>query len=264
MVRMRTPVPGREDYFAAWAMTHGGYHPGSGGALVRHWLTLVYLLARPLAAARVPPAAVTAAAAAQPALALPPAAAGGRWPLLAALVVAVAGLLDSLDGAVAVLRCRVSRAGYVLDSVADRVGDVLCLLALWLLGAPGWLAALAGGALGLLEYTRARAGNAGVGEIGVVTVGERPTRLIITVAGLLTAGVLPSLRDPAALVATAATASVAIIGLAQLAVVLRRLLRAPAPPRGTAGAAQPGRVPLPRHRPGHGGPGRGRPVRRGR
>jgi CDP-diacylglycerol--glycerol-3-phosphate 3-phosphatidyltransferase len=193
--------------------------------LVRRWLGLVYAFARPLAAVGTPPAAVTAAAAGLPLLALPPAAAGGRWVLLAAVAVAASGLLDSIDGAVAILRGKVSAAGFVLDSVADRVADGLYLIALWLLGAPGWLAVSAGAATCLLEYTRARAGNAGFGEIGVVTVGERPTRVIITVAGLVAAGVLPAFRHPVAVAAAVATLSVATIGLGQLTVVLRRYLR---------------------------------------
>lgn len=225
MDRVRTPVPGRDSYLQAWSITHGGYDPATGGALVRRWLGLSYRLARPLAAVRTPPLALTAVAALLPALALPLAAAGGRWPLLAAVVVLTSGLLDNLDGAVAILRDRVSASGFVLDSVADRVADALYLVALWLLGAAGWLVVVAGAVTFLLEYTRARAGNAGFGEIGVVTVGERPSRVIIVVAGLLVAGVLPSAREAAALGATAAILAVAAIGLGQLTVVLRRVLR---------------------------------------
>jgi CDP-diacylglycerol--glycerol-3-phosphate 3-phosphatidyltransferase len=218
-------VPGRDSYLQAWSITHGGYDPATGGMLVRRWLGLSYRLARPLAVVGTPPAGLTAVAALLPALALPAAAAGGRWPLLAAAVVLASGLLDNLDGAVAILRDRVSASGFVLDSVADRVADALYLVALWLLGAAGWLVVVAGTVTFLLEYTRARAGNAGFGEIGVVTVGERPSRVIIMVAGLLVAGVLPSLREPAAIVATAAILAVATIGLGQLTVVLRRVLR---------------------------------------
>jgi len=145
--------------------------------------------------------------------------------VLAAAAVAASGLLDSLDGAVALLRGRASAAGFVLDSVADRMADTLCLLGLWLLGAPAPLVVTAGVAVYLLEYTRARAGNAGFGEIGVVTMGERPTRLIVTVAGLLVAGVLPPLREAAALAAAAGLLAVAAGGCGQLTVVLRRVLR---------------------------------------
>jgi phosphatidylglycerophosphate synthase len=222
---VRTPAPGRDEYFRAWAVTHGGYDPAAGGALVRRWLGLTYRLARPFARAGTPPAVLTVASATLPALGLAPAAAGGRWPLLAAFVVVASALLDNLDGAVAILRAKVSATGFVLDSVADRVGDALYLVTLWLLGAPGWLAVAAGGLSVLLEYTRARAGNAGFGEIGVVTVGERPTRVILTVVGLLVAGLLPMARAWAATAATAGVLVAAGIGLGQLTVVLRRVLR---------------------------------------
>ena len=224
MAGVPTPIPGRDAYLAAWARTHGGYDPATGGALVRGWLGFSYRLARPLAAAAVPPSVLTGLAAALPVLAVPAAAAGGHWPLLAVLTVAVSGLLDSLDGAVAILRARVSAAGFVLDSVADRVADGLFLLALWALGAPGWLAVAAGAGVVLLEYTRARAAGAGFGEIGIVTVGERPTRVLVTAAGLLVAGVLPGWRGVAAVLATAGELAVTVIGLGQLTVVLHRLL----------------------------------------
>jgi hypothetical protein len=51
------------------------------------------------------------------------AAAGGRWPLAAVGIVVLAGLLDNLDGAVAILSGRTTRWGYVLDSLADRLSD---------------------------------------------------------------------------------------------------------------------------------------------
>ncbi|WP_238440070.1 hypothetical protein [Frankia sp. AgB1.8] len=60
MRRRRTPVPGRDGYLRAWSVTHGGYDPATGGVLVRRWLGLTYLFARPLAALGTPPAAVTA------------------------------------------------------------------------------------------------------------------------------------------------------------------------------------------------------------
>jgi CDP-diacylglycerol--glycerol-3-phosphate 3-phosphatidyltransferase len=59
----------------------------------------------------------------------------GRWLILAALVVVLSGLLDNLDGAVAVLTGRSTRWGYVLDSTADRVSDLAYVGALLLAGA---------------------------------------------------------------------------------------------------------------------------------
>lgn len=92
-------------------------------------------------------------AAGAPALA---AAGGGWWLAAAAAVVVLSGLLDSLDGAVALLTGRTTRWGHVLDSVADRAGDALFVATLWVAGAPGVLCAASGMLMFLQEYARAR------------------------------------------------------------------------------------------------------------
>jgi CDP-diacylglycerol--glycerol-3-phosphate 3-phosphatidyltransferase len=226
MEGVRTPVPDSHTYLAEWSALHGGYDPAGGAWLVQAWLGLVYRVGRRAAAMGLRPGAVTAAGSASAAVAIVPAWAGGRWPLLAAAVVVASGLLDGLDGAVAIITRRVSAWGYVLDSIADRSCDALYLLALWLVGAPGGLVVAAGGVLALLEYLRARAGNAGFGEIGVVTVGERPTRIIVAAVALVGAGAVPEMAAVAGAAGAAATAGVCTVGLAQLVVVVRRALRA--------------------------------------
>ena len=60
------------------------------------------------------------------------AAPSGRWPLVAVGLVVLAGLLDNLDGAVAILSGRTSRWGFVLDSLADRLSDAAYVVALCL------------------------------------------------------------------------------------------------------------------------------------
>jgi CDP-diacylglycerol--glycerol-3-phosphate 3-phosphatidyltransferase len=215
----------RAAYFRRWAELHGGYDPLAGSRLVRWWLGGLYAVARPIAAAGVAPGAVTTAAVALGYAVVGVATAGPSWAPLAALLVALSGYADGLDGAVAILRDRVSRWGFVVDSVADRATDAAYLLALWVLGAPGGLCCGAAAAVVLLEYGRARAGNAGMGEIGVVTVGERPTRVVVTAAFLLAAGVLRSRADLAVTLGAAATLGVAAVGATQLAVVVRRVLR---------------------------------------
>src|SRR3954451_16881832 len=156
----RSEVPSLETYYDAWSAVHGGYDPRSA-FWPRTWLAMVHVLARPLVRRRVAPDVVTGLGGAATALALPPAAAGGAWPLLAVLVVIVSGLLDNLDGCVAVLTGRTSRWGYVVDSLADRFCDALYVLALCFAGAPARLCVAAGGAVVLLEYGRARAVGAG-------------------------------------------------------------------------------------------------------
>jgi phosphatidylglycerophosphate synthase len=175
-------LPDRVGYFRRWAVLHGGYDP-AGTAFTGRWLALVHRLAAPLARRGVSPTALTGWGLLVSA-AVPLVAAGG-WPFAAIPVLVAAGLLDSLDGAVAVLTDRTTRAGYVLDSTADRLSDAAYVLALWPLGAPGWLVA-AGGALAWLpEYVRARVGAAGMTELAVLTVWERPTRIVLLAAGLL-------------------------------------------------------------------------------
>jgi phosphatidylglycerophosphate synthase len=224
--RPAAPVPDLAGFFDRWSTLHGGYDPG-GSRLVGGWLAGVYRLGRPLAVRGVAPDVITIwglwAAMVVVALVLP----GGRWPLAAVPVVVVSGWLDNLDGCVAVLTDRATRWGMVLDSVVDRLADGAYLLALWRLGAPGPAVAAAGAALGLLEYTRARAGIAGMAEIGVVTVGERPTRIILSAGSLWTAGLFPERAALVAGLGAALTAGVSVLGLGQLIRVVRRNLSRP-------------------------------------
>lgn len=213
----------RDAYFDRWAQLHGGYDPRSS-RLTAAWLTLAHTLARPLAAARVPPDAVTLLGAVVSVVAVYLAWLGDSWVIGAAVVVALSGVVDNLDGAVAVMTGRTSRWGSVLDSLVDRVSDGLYLVALWLVGAPAWLCVLGGALMSLQEYARARAGNAGMSEIGVVTVWERPTRVIVTAMFLLGAGSYVGAAQSWALVGAAVWVVLGVVGLVQLLVVVRRRL----------------------------------------
>jgi phosphatidylglycerophosphate synthase len=215
-------VLSREDYLAAWSRWHGGADTGS--RLVRGWLSAAYALARPLAG--LPPLAATALGLLVAAAAVPAAAAGGPWLIAAGVLVGLSGLLDSLDGALAIGTGRASRRGFVLDSVVDRLSEAAYAAALWVAGAPGWLAVVYGALCWLPDYLRARAGQAGVGETGALSVWERPTRVAMTGFTLGGAGVLAGLVA-ADLVVTAGTAVGAVlgaVGVAQLGISLRRML----------------------------------------
>ncbi len=180
----------QDEYLAAWSEWHGGTDPAAS-RLVRGWLGLAYRLARPVAG--VPPPAATAAGLFAALAAVVPAAAGGRWLLLAGLLVGMSGVLDSLDGALAIATGRASRRGFVLDSAVDRLTEAGYAAALWAAGAPGWLAAVFAAGCWLPDYLRARAGQAGVRETGEISVWERPARVALTGFVLAGAGVLPGL-----------------------------------------------------------------------
>ncbi len=134
-------LPDLAGYLRLWSAGHGGYDPRTS-FWVHGWLRLTYRAALPFARRGVPPDALTAlgvlVCAAVPLLAWP----GAGWPLLAVPVIVASGLVDGVDGAVAVLAGRATRFGAVLDGVADRAGEAGYLLALWLLGAPAWLCVL--------------------------------------------------------------------------------------------------------------------------
>jgi phosphatidylglycerophosphate synthase len=210
-----------EEYLDGWQALHGDYDP-RGNPLVRWWLSLSYAVARPLAVARVSPDLVTLLAVLLAAAALGPAAAGGWWLLLAAAMVVLSGLLDNVDGAVAVLTGRATPWGAVLDAVADRIADLLLLVTLLLAGAPVVACALGGALMFLLEYVRARVAAAGLTDVGVVTVWERPTRVIVTAAFLVAGAVV---GDPWPALGAWAWVGLGAVGLVQLAVVVRRRLR---------------------------------------
>jgi len=221
--RPPAPVPGFDGYLARWGPLHGGYDPRGNRPLLV-WLRLSYAVARPLAVRGVQADVLTLGGMVAALAVAVVAGAGGRWPVLAAWVLVASGLADTLDGCVAVLTDRASRWGYVLDSLVDRVADIVYLVALVVVGGSVPVAGGAGLALFLLEYLRARAGNAGVGEIEVVTLGERPTRVILCAVGLLLAGLYPDRAAGLATGALAAVAAVCAVALVQLAVAVRRRL----------------------------------------
>lgn len=222
----------RDGYLDRWSALHGGYDPRSS-TITGRWLRTTYQVGRPLARVGVRPNLITAGglvlAAAVVALAGRPEperlglAALGRLGLAAVAVVGT-GVLDGLDGCVAVLTGRATRLGSVIDSVADRVVDGLYLLALWRVGATAGLGVAAGSAVGLLEYTRARAGVAGMAEIGVVTVAERPSRVIVTALTLAGAGLDVDRAAGIATTGALLTLVLAVVGLVQLLVVVARRL----------------------------------------
>ncbi|WP_249997789.1 CDP-alcohol phosphatidyltransferase family protein [Actinoplanes sp. M2I2] len=210
-----------DDYAAAWSGLHGGFDPRRASVLVRGWVRIAYGIGSWLSRHRIGPMAVTTAGLLI--CAAVPASVGlldRPGIFLAAVLVLAAALADGLDGAVAVITGRTTRLGYVYDSVADRLGELAWLAAFWLAGAPGWLVVAAGAASWLQEYARARATAAGMSEIGVVTVAERPTRVLVAIFGLLGAFAYA----PLITVATAAWLALALVAGVQLAVAIHRAL----------------------------------------
>jgi phosphatidylglycerophosphate synthase len=215
-------VPPLEAFFAQWQVQHNApdLDPRNTTAL-RLFLTVTYRLARPFARRRVSPNAITMIGLALAGLLL---AVARPIPALAGTLVLVSALTDGVDGAVAALSNRASRIGFVLDSAVDRLSDACFIGALVLCGARVWLCAAAVLSNWFLEYVRARAGNAGIGEVGVVTIGERPTRVIAAGFGLIGYQTLGSAKTWPLDLGAALITIACVIGVAQLALYLRRAL----------------------------------------
>jgi phosphatidylglycerophosphate synthase len=219
-----------QEYAAAWSRLHGGFDPETASPVVRGWIRLAYRGGSLLGRWRIGPSTVTGCGLLL-CLAVPFAALlGHRGLLLGALLVLLAGFADALDGAVAVVTGQDSRLGFVYDSVADRLGELAWLAAFWVAGVPGWLAATGAAVSWLHEYIRARAAAGGMDGLGIVTVGERPTRVSVAISGLLVGGlaglVHPDWATTVVIVAAAAWLALGAIGLVQLVVAVRRELSA--------------------------------------
>jgi phosphatidylglycerophosphate synthase len=163
--------------------------------LQKAFMAVTYWLANPLARRGVLPDALTLVGLWVAAFSTVLAWQGGHWPIAAGLFLVASSFTDGVDGAVAGLTDRASVRGQVLDSVADRFAEVLFVLAIVLAGGAPWAGVLAMSAIMLHEYTRAKAATAardvGKSEVGTITIGERPTRVIGFAICLIGCGVAP-------------------------------------------------------------------------
>lgn len=170
-----------DEHLRDWAALHMTQAPAG---FVGGWLRAMAAIARPLARAGVSPNAVTVAAFVAAAATVPLATVA---PAAACVALIASGLLDALDGAVAVQAGRTTKVGFFLDSALDRLSDAALPVALAAVaGDPvgAELAVAAVAATWWLEYVRARGSLADEPARQVVTPGERPTRMILTGVGL--------------------------------------------------------------------------------
>lgn len=212
-----------DGYLDRWSRAHGDYDVRSSPA-TRLWLRVAHRLAAPLARRGVPPGRVTVLGGVGAVAIVGVAWLGGRWALLAAVLVVVVALLDGVDGALAELTDSATAWGRILDQLVDRVSELGMLVALWALGAPGPVCAAAAVLTVLDESVRASAAAEGMAEVGLVTVAERPARLLIGGLSLAAAGVVPSVAAPVVTGGAALWAVLALVATVQLVVNVRRRL----------------------------------------
>ena len=216
-------APSRAEHLRQWSAAHGGFDPG-GNVLVARWLAVIRSIATVPARWGVAPYVLTLAGVWLAGAAVVVAGEGGRVVACAALLVAANGVFDGLDGAVAILTGRVGHRGRLIDSAADRVSDGLLLVALVVCtdGVAASVAAAAVAAVAVLGLEGTRAWFLAKGNLGPLTPGERPTRLILTGLGLIAAGVVSQHADAIASIALAVIAVVVAVSWVLLLGELRR------------------------------------------
>ncbi|MGB8932888.1 MAG: CDP-alcohol phosphatidyltransferase family protein, partial [Anaeromyxobacteraceae bacterium] len=151
----------------------------------------------------------------------------GAWGWSAALLL-WGGLCDMLDGEIARLRGRVTKAGAFLDSNLDRLAEAALFFGL-AAGFPdrrGGTAAMAALVASILvSYARAR--GEGLGVDCPAFGWERPHRLVLVLAALLVAPFLPAARGLLLLelVCGAIAVGAGLTALGRIVVIRRILLR---------------------------------------
>jgi CDP-diacylglycerol--glycerol-3-phosphate 3-phosphatidyltransferase len=145
---------------------------------------------------------------------------------LVALGIFILGILDGVDGVLAVRRNEVTQWGAFLDSLIDRVVDVAIASMLVLAGADPMVVMIAVTLTLVHEYLRARAASVGYRLVGVVTVAEKPTRIILGVIPFTACSIVSGHAKSFSTISAWVWLGLAFIGLIQLFATYRKVLRA--------------------------------------
>lgn len=208
------------DYESAWSTLHGEAQPSP---MIRTWLRFMFIVTTPLL--RISPNSITLSsgvfAVGLASLARVPAL---YW--LVALGIFLLGILDGVDGVLAVRRNQVTQWGSFLDSVVDRVVDVCIGVMLVFAGASPLVVFIAVTLTLVHEYMRARAASVGYRLVGIVTVAEKPTRIILGVIAFTACSVVRGHAESFSTTSAWVWLWLAFIGLTQLFATYRKALKA--------------------------------------
>ncbi|WP_155830171.1 hypothetical protein [Glycomyces tenuis] len=167
-------------------------------------------------------------------LLVPVAALAGGPVILAALpLIGVTALCDASYALLAARSTNLARRVLVFEPLAGRLGEAAWLLALWFLGAPGWIVVVTGALCWIYVQTRSRARQVGLRDLGMTTLGERSVRTVTVALGFAVAGVVAfaggaeyvTWISGAVTVAAMAWLLMAALGLLQLVIVVSAALR---------------------------------------
>jgi phosphatidylglycerophosphate synthase len=161
----------QSDFFKSWSSLHGN---AKISGIVRGWLTISYLLVKPLAKLKITPNILTIFGLFFGVLLYLNAL--SNW---AVILLILSLICDGIDGSLAIITGKGSKWGAMLDSVVDRVTEFFWALTFIAIGANTNVVIAALLIASVQEYLRARAGGLGLSEVGVVTIAERPVRASI-------------------------------------------------------------------------------------
>ena len=158
----------RDEFFSVWRRLHGD---AEISGIIKGWLSISYLIVKPLAKVSVTPNILTILGLFFGVLLY--ANAETFW---APALLVLSLICDGIDGSLAIVTNNSTKWGAILDSTVDRLTEIFWVLALYKVGADLNLLIIVLLAASVQEYMRARAAGLGVSEVGIVTFAERPVR----------------------------------------------------------------------------------------
>jgi phosphatidylglycerophosphate synthase len=158
----------KDEFFSIWRRLHGD---ANISGIVKGWLSISYVIVKPLSKARVTPNILTIFGLFFGVLLY--ANAETFW---APALLVLSLICDGIDGSLAIVNNKSTKWGAILDSTVDRLTEIFWVLALYKIGADLKLLIIVLLTASVQEYVRARAAGLGVSEVGIVTFAERPVR----------------------------------------------------------------------------------------
>lgn len=158
----------KDEFFSIWSRLHGD---ANISGIVKGWLSISYVIVKPLSKARVTPNILTILGLFFGVLLY--ANAEIFW---APALLVLSLICDGIDGSLAIVTSKSTKWGAILDSTVDRLTEIFWVLALYKIGADLKLLIVVLLAASVQEYIRARAAGLGASEVGIVTFAERPVR----------------------------------------------------------------------------------------
>lgn len=165
---MIRPIMRKNDFLNQWSRLHGNA-PISG--VGKAWLSISFIMARVLCKLKISANLVTISGLLFAALLY----LFGKevW---SPIFLVLSLMADGIDGSMAIISGKASKFGSLLDSVVDRISEVLWVLVLYKIGIDQEVLLLIVIMAFIQEYLRSRSGGLGLTDIGIVTIAERPVR----------------------------------------------------------------------------------------